>query len=218
MSNKTDNLKYKGEIDSIKHLFLRLFKKFSSLNEEQQKAVEGCAKNCSLGNGWDKFLHAQYISETAFKDLKRCLDNKEKIPPYCFYMDHAIPKTKYIIEPISAIAKNNDSQLEKKIENIIENLHCVCFITKKQNEALNAEHLKSKMPASFDEKFPLEKIKNGNLKLDEKEKLARYFAVSKFYGEKIFKIKDFRIGTDGKLELDIEREIKIECKKKCVYK
>ena len=159
MSNKTDNLKYKGEIDSIKHLFLRLFKKFSSLNEEQQKAVEGCAKNCSLGNGWDKVLHAQYTSETAFKDVKSCLDNKETIPPYCFYMDHAIPKTKYIIEPISAIAKNNDSQLEKKIENIIENLHCVCFITKKQNEALNAEHLKSKMQPRLMKNFLWKKLK-----------------------------------------------------------
>lgn len=218
MSKKANNLKYIGEIDNIKHLFLGLFKNFSSLTEEQQKAVEISAKNCSLGNGWSKFLCAQYISETAFNDLKKRFDKNEKKSSYCFYMDHAIPKTKYIINPISTIAKSNDSQLEKKIENIIENLHCVCFITKEQNDALNKAHLKSKMPSSFDERFPMNNIETGNLTLTEKEKFLRYFAVPKFDGEKIFKIKNFKTDTDGKLKLDIELEIKIECKKECVYK
>ena len=211
-------LKYVGDIKNVKEKFRSLFENYSSLNGEQQDAIKEYAKDCFLGSGEYKFLKAQYISKQALDRLKKCFDSGKKNPAYTFYMDHVVPKTKYIIKPIAELAKESDSKNEKNIQNILENLHYICFITKEQNDALREVHLKSTMPDTFDEKFPIEKIKRGNLKLTEKEKFARYYEAAKkskaFNDETIFKIKDITKDSSGKLRLIDDGKFKIKRVKK----
>lgn len=183
---KADSIKisdYETTFSSHINRHIKLFENYTNLSDEQKNAAKDWGKRFNLGNGGSRFKYAQYITEKALNQIQG--KTESEIKRNKFLMEHIIPKTKYIIEPIiKAINKNeNDFNQIDFISNIINQRLRICFTTKEE-----AKCLKNKISNELKRKF--ESFEN----VSEKDLFERYFSACKndcvLKNQKIYKIKN----------------------------
>lgn len=189
---------YESTFSSHINRHIKLFDNYANLSEEQKNAIKDWAKRFNLGKGKTRFRYAQYISEKALQKIQR--KTEVEIESNAFVMEHIIPKTKYIIEPIiNAINKNENDFISKIINSRLR----ICFITKEENKCL-----KNKISNELKRKF--EVFEN----VSEKDLFERYFSACKndcaLKNQKIYKIK--------KISQDKEKRFYIETQEMFVLK
>ena len=163
---KADSIKisdYETTFSSHINRHIKLFENYTNLSDEQKNAAKDWGKRFNLGNGRSRFKYAQYITEKALNQIQGKTESEIKRNE--FVMEHIIPKTKYIIEPIIKAINKNENDF---ISNIINQRLRICFTTKEE-----AKCLKNKISNELKRKF--ESFEN----VSEKDLFERYFSACK---------------------------------------